>query len=85
MQSRTRITFTPEFRAEAVKLAKTVAAQAPLAVRLAKDAVLAAFETPLEEGLELERRNFFLLFSTEDMREGMQAFIEKRKADFQGR
>ncbi len=47
--------------------------------------MLAAFETSLEEGLALERKNFFLLFATEDMREGMQAFIEKRKANFQGR
>jgi enoyl-CoA hydratase len=70
---------------EAVKLAQTVAAQAPIAARLAKEAVLAAFETSLEEGLALERKNFFLLFSTEDMREGMQAFIEKRKAEFQGK
>ena len=70
---------------EAVKLAKEVASRAPIAVRLAKDAVLAAFETSLEEGLEMERKNFFLLFSTEDMREGMRAFIEKRKADFKGR
>jgi enoyl-CoA hydratase len=70
---------------EALKLAKTVAAQAPIAARLAKEAVLAAFETPLEEGLEIERKNFFLLFATEDMREGTQAFIEKRKAEFQGR
>ena len=48
-------------------------------------AVLAAFETTLEQGLDAERKNFFLLFSTEDMHEGMKAFIEKRKADFQGR
>ena len=68
-----------------VKLAKVVAAQPSLAARLGKEAVLAAFETPLEEGLEAERKNFFLLFATEDMREGMQAFIEKRKANFQGR
>ncbi len=70
---------------EALKLAQKVAEQAPVAVRLAKDAVQAAFETSLEEGLEIERKNFFLLFSTEDMREGMRAFIEKRKADFQGK
>jgi enoyl-CoA hydratase len=70
---------------EAVKLAKQIATRAPLALRLAKDAVLAAFETTLEEGLEIERKNFFLLFSTEDMREGMRAFIEKRQADFKGR
>ncbi len=70
---------------EAIKLAKEVAQRAPIAVRLAKEAVLAAFETLLEEGLALERKNFFLLFATEDMREGMQAFLEKRKAQFQGR
>ena len=70
---------------EAVKLAKEVTARGPIALRLAKQAVLASFETTLEEGLEMERKNFFLLFATEDMREGMRAFIEKRKADFKGR
>ena len=70
---------------EAIKLAKVIAERPPLAVRLAKDAVLAAFETSLEEGLEMERKNFFLLFATDDMREGMQAFIEKRKPEFKGR
>ena len=80
-----RVVPKGEHLAEAVKLAKTVAAQAPIAVRLAKEAVQAAFETSLSEGLELERKNFFLLFASEDMREGMRAFIEKRKAEFQGR
>ena len=80
-----RVVPKGEHLTEALKLAKTVAAQAPVAVRLAKDAVNAAFETTLEQGLEIERRNFFLLFATEDMREGMQAFIDKRKAEFQGR
>ena len=80
-----RIVPKGEHLTEALKLAKTVAQQAPLAARMAKDAVLAAFETSLSEGLDVERKNFFLLFSTEDMREGMQAFIEKRKADFQGK
>jgi enoyl-CoA hydratase len=80
-----RVVPQGEHLTEALKLAKTVAAQAPIAVRLAKEAVNAAFETTLEEGLEIERKNFFLLFDTEDMREGMRAFIEKRKADFQGR
>jgi enoyl-CoA hydratase len=70
---------------EALKLAKMIAERPPLAVRLGKDAVLAAFETSLQEGLEIERKNFFLLFATEDMREGMRAFIEKRKAEFKGR
>ena len=80
-----RVVPKGEHLTEAIKLAKTVAAQAPVAVRLAKDAVNAAFETTLEQGLDIERKNFFLLFATEDMREGMQAFIEKRKAEFQGR
>lgn len=80
-----RVVPQGEHLTEALKLAKTVAAQAPIAARLAKEAVQAAFETPLEEGLDIERKNFFLLFATEDMREGMRAFIEKRKASFQGR
>lgn len=80
-----RVVPKGEHLSEAIKLAKTVAAQAPLAVRLAKEAVLASFETSLEEGLEIERKNFFLLFATEDMREGMSAFIEKRKAEFRGK
>ena len=80
-----RVVPKGEHLTEAVKLAKIVAAQAPIAVRLAKEAVQAAFETSLTEGLELERKNFFLLFASEDMREGMRAFIEKRKAEFQGR
>jgi len=80
-----RVVPKGEHLTEAVKLAKTVAAQAPVAVQLAKDAVNAAFETTLEEGLEIESKNFNLLFATEDMREGMQAFIEKRKAEFKGK
>lgn len=70
---------------EARKLAKEIAAKAPLALRLAKESVQAAFETSLEEGLERERKNFFILFASEDMREGMQAFVEKRPAKFGGR
>ena len=80
-----RVVPQGEHLTEALKLAKQIAERAPIALRLAKESVLAAFETTLEEGLEIERKNFFLLFATEDMREGMQAFIEKRKANFQGR
>jgi enoyl-CoA hydratase len=80
-----RVVPKGEHLTEAIKLAKTVAAQAPIAIRLAKEAVNAAFETSLEEGLEIERKNFFMLFATEDMREGMQAFIEKRSANFKGK
>jgi enoyl-CoA hydratase len=80
-----RVVPQGEHLTEALKVAKVVAQRAPLALRLAKESVLAAFETSLEQGLEIERKNFFLLFATEDMREGMQAFIEKRQAEFQGR
>jgi enoyl-CoA hydratase len=80
-----RVVPKGEHLTEAIKLAKLVAERPPLAVRLGKEAVLAAFETSLSEGLELERRNFFLLFATEDMREGMRAFIEKRAPEFKGR
>ncbi|MBO0889206.1 enoyl-CoA hydratase, partial [Candidatus Bathyarchaeota archaeon] len=62
-----------------------IAQKAPVATRLAKEAVLKSFDTPLEEGLQFERRNFYLLFSTDDMREGMKAFNEKRPAQFKGR
>ncbi len=70
---------------EAKKIALLVAGKAPLATRLAKEAVLKAFDTPLEEGLQFERRNFYLLFSTEDMKEGMKAFTEKRTPHFKGK
>lgn len=80
-----RVVHVGEHLNESVKLAKEIAQKAPIALRLAKDAVLAAFETSLEEGLAIERKNFFLLFATEDMREGTKAFIEKRKAEFQGK
>ncbi len=80
-----RVVPKGEHLSEAMKLAQTIAAQPPIAIRLAKESVLAAFETSLEAGLAVERKNFFLLFATEDKREGMQAFMEKRKAAFQGR
>ena len=80
-----RVVARGEHLNEALKLAKEIATKAPVAVRLAKEAVQAAFETSLSKGLEVERKNFFLLFATEDMREGMQAFIEKRPANFKGK
>ena len=70
---------------EALALAAEIAAMPPLAVRAAKEAVNRAFELSLEAGLEFERRNFFLLFATEDQKEGMRAFVEKRPPDWQGR
>jgi enoyl-CoA hydratase len=69
----------------ALDLAGRIAAMPPVAVIAAKEAVNRAFELPLEAGLEFERRNFFLLFATDDMREGTTAFIDKRKPEWRGR
>jgi enoyl-CoA hydratase len=69
----------------ALTLAGRVAAMPPLAVVAAKEAVNRAFELSLEAGLEFERKNFFLLFASEDQREGMAAFIEKRLPAWSGR
>ena len=70
---------------EALQLAADIAAQAPLAVQLGKEAVNQAFETSLTEGLADERRAFTLLFATQDQKEGMAAFIEKRPPEWAGR
>ncbi|OWY23107.1 enoyl-CoA hydratase [Sphingobacteriales bacterium UPWRP_1] len=69
---------------EAVKLAQAVAAMSPVAVKLAKEAVLQAFSGTLEEGLLFERKNFYLTFASKDQKEGMAAFIEKRPPNFTG-
>ncbi len=69
----------------AKRIARELAAKPPLAVRLAKEAVLKAFEGPLSEGLAVERKSFYFLFATEDQKEGMHAFLEKRKGVFKGR
>jgi len=69
----------------AVAFAEEIAARAPLAVRMAKDSINAAFETTLAEGLKAEKRNFYPLFSTEDQKEGMKAFVEKRKPNWKGK
>lgn len=69
----------------ALALAGLIAAKPPLAVRLAKEAVLAARDVPLENGLALERKMFSALFATADVREGIAAFLEKRKPEFTGR
>ena len=70
---------------EAVKLAKEVALQSPVAIRLAKESVLKAFDSGLQEGLYFERKNFYMCFASEDQKEGMSAFVEKRKPNFKGR
>jgi enoyl-CoA hydratase len=70
---------------ETLKLARKLARQAPVAVRLGKEAVNKAFELSLAEGLAYERRAFQMLFATEDQKEGMAAFIEKRRPQWQGK
>ncbi len=70
---------------KALKLANEIAARAPLAVRSGKEMVNQAFETFLEEGLADERRAFYFLFSSEDQKEGMRAFIEKRDPEWKGK
>jgi enoyl-CoA hydratase len=70
---------------EAKNIAREIAKKSPVAVRLAKEAILKAFEGTLSEGLQFERKNFYMLFSSEDQKEGMKAFMEKRKASFTGR
>ena len=70
---------------EAQKVAKTIAGYGKLAVMAAKESVDRAFETPLSEGVRFERRVFHGLFGTEDQKEGMAAFSEKRPAQFTGR
>lgn len=69
----------------ALAMAWTIAGLPPVAVQLTKEAALAGADAPLDTGLLLERRSFELLFSTEDQKEGMRAFVEKRDPDFQGR
>ena len=70
---------------EARTWALEIASKPPLAVRLAKESVLAAYETTLDGGLEFERKNFYLLFSSEDQKEGMRSFAEKRPPHWTGR
>ncbi|MDX1905735.1 MAG: enoyl-CoA hydratase-related protein [Bacteroidia bacterium] len=70
---------------EALRLAAEIASMPPLAAQLAKASVLHAANSFLDEGLTAERKNFYLLFASEDQREGMNAFVEKRKPDWKGR
>jgi len=70
---------------EARALAREIAEKAPVAVRLAKEAILKSLDSPLETGLDHERRLFYLLFSTQDKDEGIEAFLNKRKPEFKGK
>lgn len=70
---------------EALSLASEVASMSPIAAQLAKEAVLKSFDTTLDDGLLFERKNFYLLFATEDQKEGMAAFVEKRAPQWKGK
>ena len=70
---------------EAKSIATKIAAKPALAVKAAKEAVLKSANLPLDEGLEFERKSFWLLFASEDRAEGMKAFLEKRKPQFKGK
>jgi enoyl-CoA hydratase len=70
---------------EALNLASAAASMPPIAVQLAKEAVLKSFDTSIDDGLLFERKNFYLLFATEDQKEGMAAFIEKRHPEWKGK
>ena len=69
----------------AIQLAAEIAARAPIAVQMGKEAINTVYETSLQAGLAHERRLFYLLFSTADQKEGMDAFVNKRKAEWQGK
>jgi enoyl-CoA hydratase len=80
-----RVVPVSEYLDEALKLAEEIAARAPLAVRAAKRMINLSYESFLTEGLEEEKRVFYSLFSSEDQKEGMQAFVEKRKPNWSGK
>ncbi len=80
-----RVVPAAEVVAEAVKIGEKIAALSAPAVAVAKEAVNRAFETTLAEGVKFERRVFHALFATEDQKEGMAAFAEKRKPAFRNR
>lgn len=80
-----RVTPPAETLDTAIELARRVASRAPLAARVARSAVLRAQDAPLEEGLAFERHSFYLLFGTEDQKEGVRAFLEKREPRWKGR
>jgi len=70
---------------EALEAARVIASKSLISVMMAKECINRAYEMPLNEGMLAERRNFHALFSTEDQKEGMAAFIEKREPDFKHR
>ncbi|MDE2337622.1 MAG: enoyl-CoA hydratase [Alphaproteobacteria bacterium] len=80
-----RVFPAAELMAETMKIAEKIASFSPLAAMMVKESVNRAYETTLAEGLRFERRLFHASFATEDRKEGMEAFVGKRKASFKGR
>jgi enoyl-CoA hydratase len=80
-----RIVPNERYLDEALSLAKQIAARAPLAIRMGKESVNRAYETSLELGIAEERKAFYFLFDSDDQKEGMQAFVEKREAKWKGK
>ncbi len=79
-----RVVPVSDFLNEALKLADEIASRAPLAVRAAKRLILHSYDAFLKEGLAEEKQSFYDLFNTHDQKEGMQAFVEKRKPNWTG-
>jgi enoyl-CoA hydratase len=80
-----RVVVREAWLEEAVRVAHEIASKGPVATRLAKEAVDRAYESSLQLGIEYERQALYLAFASEDAKEGLTAFIEKRKPDFKGR
>lgn len=80
-----RVVPVDSYLDEALKLADEIASRAPLAVRAAKKMINAAYDSSLTDGLAEEKQAFYNLFNTEDQKEGMQAFVEKRRPEWKGR
>ena len=81
----TRLADDEVFLEEAQALAMEIASMPQMALQMAKDSILKSFDTTIEGGLEYERKAFYLLFASDDMKEGMNAFVEKRKPEWKNK
>ncbi|MDX6469777.1 MAG: hypothetical protein QOF75_1580 [Gaiellaceae bacterium] len=80
-----RVVAKEAWLTEAKRVAHEIASKGPIAVRLAKEAIDQAYESPLASGIQFERRAFYLARASEDAGEGLRAFVEKRPPDFKGK
>lgn len=79
-----RVFPSPTLLQETFEVAKLISEKAPVSMRLMREAVHKSYEVPLKDGLDFERRNFYLTFSSQDAKEGMNAFLEKRTPEYKG-